>query len=65
MVLVPPLRISLRNFEIGEENIMVREKKIYINIRKSQWLIGKKCMHIFKFINDGMIFAKDGIIWII
>ena len=65
MVLVPPLRISLRNFEIGEENIMVREKKIYINIRKSQRLIGKKCMHIFKFINDGMIFAKDGIIWII
>ena len=60
MVLVPPLRISLRNFEIGEENIMVREKKfISISENQNDWL--EKNVHI----NDGMIFAKDGIIWII
>ena len=34
MVLVPPLRISLRNFEIGEENITVREKK-FISISEN------------------------------
>ena len=53
MVLVPPLRISLRNFEIGEENIMVREKKfISISENHNDWL--EKNVHI----NDGMILPR-------